>query len=310
MTTPSDPSQALQTRQEIPSNIYKPNAPWTATVLENTKLTASGSANDVRHVVFDLTGSDLRYLEGQSLGVLPPGIDAATQKPHKLRLYSIASASQGDSAYAQKGLNTVSLSVKRLVYTDEATGQDVFGVCSNFVCDLKPGDRVNVTGPVGKAFLMPEKISSHVNPNVIMIATGTGIAPFRAFNQRRFETLRHESGQYWTFLGVQSRKDFLYESEWEAYEGQPDFHLVTAFSREEKTAQGERMYVQHRLAEHGAALISLLQQPNSFVYVCGLRGMEPGIHAGLSEAAKAHGLDWQALHAAMVQDHRWHVEVY
>jgi len=314
MTSPSASTQdhpvSHQALQTIPSNIYKPNAPFVSKVLANTRLTALDSPNDVRHVVFDLSGSELTYLEGQSIGVLPPGADEATQKPHKLRLYSIASTSEGDREYAERGTRTVSLCVKRLVYTDEATGQEKRGVCSNFVCDLQPGNSVSVTGPVGKAFLMPEKIASHPNPNVIMIATGTGIAPFRGFIQRRFESLNHENGQYWMFFGVQSRKDFLYEVEWQAHQNDANFHLVTAFSREEKTAQGERMYVQHRLAEHGVALIRLMQQPDTFVYICGLRGMEAGIHAGLTQAAQEAGLSWESLQATMAQEHRWHVEVY
>jgi ferredoxin--NADP+ reductase len=57
------------------------------------------------------------------------------------------------------------------------------GVCSNFLCDTKPGDEVMLTGPAGKVMLMPEK-----NPetDLIMVATGTGIAPYRAFLRRLF----------------------------------------------------------------------------------------------------------------------------
>ncbi|MEB3245425.1 MAG: FAD-binding oxidoreductase [Vampirovibrionales bacterium] len=291
---------------EIPSNLYKPNAPFSATVLGNHRVTDPSSPNDVRHVTFDLAGGNLTYLEGQSLGVLPPGIDAATQKPHKLRLYSIASTAQGDNG---KG-HTVSLCVKRVAYTCPQTGNEIKGVCSNFVCDLQPGDTVQVTGPVGKSFLMPNALGAPPNANVIMVATGTGIAPFRAFVKKRFENQTQESGQYWLFFGVQSRADFMYESEWQTYQNDSAFHLVTAFSREEKTDAGERMYVQHRLAEHGAQLLSLLTQPNTYFYICGLRGMEAGIHAGLTTAAQAAGQDWPALHAQMQAEHRWHVEVY
>ena len=88
----STPSHALV---DIPSNIYKPNAPLEARVLEHFRLTAPDSPNEVTHIVLDIAGSDLHYLEGQSIGVLPPGEDAAG-KPHKLRLYSIASPSYGD----------------------------------------------------------------------------------------------------------------------------------------------------------------------------------------------------------------------
>ena len=50
------------------------------------------------------------------------------------------------------------------------------GVCSNFLCDTKPGDEVMLTGPAGKVMLMPEK---NTETDLIMVATGTGIAPYR-----------------------------------------------------------------------------------------------------------------------------------
>ena len=50
------------------------------------------------------------------------------------------------------------------------------GVCSNFLCDTKPGDEVMLTGPAGKVMLMPEKNAA---ADLIMVATGTGIAPYR-----------------------------------------------------------------------------------------------------------------------------------
>ena len=54
------------------------------------------------------------------------------------------------------------------------------GVCSNFLCDTKPGDEVMLTGPAGKVMLMPEKNAA---ADLIMVATGTGIAPYRYINE-------------------------------------------------------------------------------------------------------------------------------
>ena len=51
------------------------------------------------------------------------------------------------------------------------------GICSNFLCDAKPGDKVMMTGPVGKALLLDESNPNNVH---IMVATGTGIAPYRS----------------------------------------------------------------------------------------------------------------------------------
>ncbi|CAN4078734.1 unnamed protein product [Withania somnifera] len=126
-------------------------------------------------MVFSTEG-EVPYREGQSIGVIADGVDDKG-KPHKLRLYSIASSALGDFGDSK----TVSLCVKRLVYTNDK-GEEVKGVCSNFLCDLKPGAEVKITGPVGKEMLMPKD----PNATVIMLATGTGIAPFRSFLWKMF----------------------------------------------------------------------------------------------------------------------------
>jgi ferredoxin--NADP+ reductase len=294
----STPSAA---QAEIPSNIYKPNAPLEAKVLEHRRLTAQDSPNEVCHIVFDISGSELRYLEGQSIGVLPPGTDASG-KPHKLRLYSIASAAVGDDGEGK----TVSLCVKRAITRDEATGQVFHGVCSGFLCDLKVGETAKLTGPVGKSFLLPEI----PNSNLIMVATGTGIAPFRAFLRNRYHQRKHENGQSWLFFGAQTHKDYLYRDELDEYASHDGCHIVTAFSREEKNPEGGKMYVQHRLIEHGEILFALLQKPETYFYICGLRGMESGIIEGLREAATRQGVNWDVFFEQLKAEKRWHVEVY
>ena len=128
---------------------------------------------------------------GQSLSVIPPGTDATSGRNHKPRLYSIASTRYGDLLDG----NTISLCVRRAEYIDPTTGQkdpEKQGVCSNFLCDLRPGDEVSVAGPVGKTMLLPKDPTK----DVIMIATGTGIAPFRGFMHRLF--LENTLGAYGT----------------------------------------------------------------------------------------------------------------
>jgi len=123
-------------------NLFKPKNPLTTKVIFNHLLTGEG-AGEVNHVAFDHEGQ-LPYAEGQSIGVLAKGVDK-NGKPHKMRLYSIASSAPGDYGDGK----TVSLCVKRLIYNDPETGEEVRGVCSNYICDLKEGDEVEITGPVG-----------------------------------------------------------------------------------------------------------------------------------------------------------------
>ncbi|MFN8614414.1 MAG: hypothetical protein U0003_00670 [Vampirovibrionales bacterium] len=280
---------------DIPSNVYKLANPFLATVLENRRLTHPDSPNDVRHLVLSLEGSQYRYVDGQSVGVLPPGVDAEG-KPHKLRLYSIASPSVGDDGAGK----TVTLCVKRALSEGHPPG-----VCSSFLCDSTLGDSVPLTGPVGKSFLMP----AVENGNMIMIATGTGIAPFRAFLKTRYSQRQHESGENWLFFGCQTQNDLLYSEELASYDP-TTFNLVTAISREQQNKDGGRMYVQHRLQEHAETLFNLLKDERTSIYMCGLRGMEPGVMEGLAGASASQGINWDAFLADLKASHRWHVEVY
>ncbi|MBX6312268.1 MAG: ferredoxin--NADP(+) reductase [Isosphaeraceae bacterium] len=287
-------------RDVIPLNLYRVSRPGIARVLANERLTPEGY-DDVRHIVLDRSGLDYHYLEGQSLGVLPPGVDAKG-RPHKLRLYSIASTRLGDDGAGQ----TASLCVKRVVYTDPATGQERRGIASNYLCDLQPGDEVAVTGPSGKTFLLPDDPTA----NLILVATGTGIAPFRAFLRRIYLELPEWLGAVVLFFGVRTAAECLYRAELEAFLDRPGFRLTYAFSREQRTPEGNRMYVQHRMAEQIEDLWALLSQDNTYLYICGLKGMEVGIEAILRARAELDGTSWDAFHAALREQGRLLIETY
>ena len=146
-------------------NLYNLGNPAEAVVQGNYPLTKDPS-HDVRHIILDLGSLPFPVLEGQSIGIIAPGTDK-DGKPHLPRLYSISSPRDGE----RPNYNNISLTVKR---EDQ-------GICSNFVCDLKKGDKVKVTGPFGSTFLMPNDQSA----KMLMICTGTGSAPFRAFTMQR-----------------------------------------------------------------------------------------------------------------------------
>ena len=256
--------------------------------------------DDVRHIVLDLAGLDYHFLEGQSLGVLPPGVDGKGHA-NKLRLYSIASTRLGDDRRGR----SASICVKRVVFPDPATGEEHHGVASNFLCDLAPGDPVAVTGPAGKTFLLPDDPSSHL----ILLATGTGIAPYRAFLKRIYEDLPTWTGQVWLFFGVRTEAECLYRDEFDALRDRPGSHVVYAFSREQQTADGRRMYVQHRLIEEMDEVYPLLVRENTYLYICGLKGMEGGIFHALESYSRA-AVPWLSLKEVMQKSGRLHVETY
>ena len=293
-------------KTDIPVNIYRPNQPLIGKCIENYALVDEGGIGIVQHVTFDLSGGDLRYLEGQSIGIIPPGSDA-NGKPHKLRLYSIASTRHGDKLDDK----TLSLCVRQLEYQHPETKETVYGVCSTHLCHIEVGADVAITGPVGKEMLLPDDEDA----TIIMMATGTGIAPFRAFLWRMFKE-QHEDykfkGLAWLIFGVPKTANILYQEELEkiAAEFPDNFRLTYAISREQQNPQGGRMYIQHRVAEHADEIWNLLQSPKTHAYMCGLKGMEDGIDDAITSAAAKNGADWSVYQKQLKKEHRWHVETY
>ena len=293
----------------VPVNTYKPKDPFVGTVIENYSLVGEGAIGRVNHITFDLAGGDpqLQYVEGQSIGIIPEGTDA-NGKPHKLRLYSIASTRHGDDLAG----HTVSLCVRQLQY--EKDGATINGVCSTYLCDIEPGARVKITGPVGKEMLLPDDEEA----NVIMLATGTGIAPMRTYLRRMFEPAEREKngwqfrGKAWLFMGSPTTANLLYDADFEHYQSAfPDnFRYTKAISREQENARGGRMYIQDRVLEHADEIFAMIENPRTHVYMCGLKGMEPGIDEAMAAAAAAKGLNWSELRPALKKAERWHVETY
>lgn len=297
-------------KKDIPVNIYKPKNPFLATCMSNDELVGEGGIGTVRHLKFDLSGGDFHYLEGQSMGVIPEGTDDKG-KPHKLRLYSIASTQHGDDLDDK----TISLCVRQLEYDDPETGEKVYGVCSTYLCHLEPGAKVKVTGPVGKEMLLPDD----PNANIIMLGTGTGVAPFRAYLWRMFKEGERQinedyqfNGFAWLIFGIPKTPNILYKEELEELQAKyPDnFRLTYAISREQQNSEGGRMYIQHRVAEQIDELWELVQKENTYTYICGLKGMEDGIDAAFAERAAKDGVEWSEYQRAMKKAHRWNVETY
>jgi len=300
---------AKKKHADVPVNIYRPKTPFEGTVIENYSLLKEGAIGRVNHITFDLKDSDpfLNYVEGQSIGIMPAGEDA-NGKPHKLRLYSIASTRHGDDFNG----NTVSLCVRQLQY--EKDGETINGVCSTYLCDIKPGDKVKITGPVGKEMLLPDEEDA----NIVMLATGTGIAPMRAYLRRMFEPTEKEKnnwnfkGKAWLFMGAPKSANLLYEEDLQRYlTDYPDnFKYTKAISREQQNTKGGRMYIQDRVLESANELFNMIEDNKTHIYLCGLKGMEPGIDEAMTKAAEEKGLNWSELRPQLKKAGRWHVETY
>ena len=280
------------------TNLHGPKNPITATVVGNVRVTEVGTDYDTHHVMLDFGVMPFPVLEGQSIGILPPGLDAQG-KPNFARQYSIASPRNGE----RPGYNNLSLTVKRVLENHQ--GQPVRGVASNYVCDLKVGDSVQVIGPFGASFLMP----NHPRSNIVMICTGTGSAPMRAMTEwrRRLRASgKFEGGRLMLFFGARTQQELPYFGPLQSLP--KDFiDNNFAFSR---TPGAPKRYVQDLLRERAADLVPLLKDANTGIYVCGLKSMEEGVVLALRDVATQAGLDWETLGAALKREGRLHLETY
>jgi ferredoxin--NADP+ reductase len=256
-------------------HLYRPTEPVLATVVRNDLCTSSKkAAGFVRHIELDVAGTLLegKCLPGQSIGVLAEGLDA-TGKPHKLRLYSLASPTRGEDGAGK----VVSTTVKRTIDEHWDTHGLFLGVCSNYLCDRKVGDKVRVSGPNGKKFVLPEDVNA---ADYFFVATGTGIAPFRGMV---IDLL--ESGctrDIVLLMGAPYATDLLYHDFFTGLaQRHANFRYITAISRERNESH-DRLYVQDRLTTERDRLLPILSRGQSLVYICGLAGMELGVFQQLA----------------------------
>lgn len=300
---------------EVELNIYSPKEPTEITVVENYICTTESSPNFVRHLTFDVSGTELegRVRIGQAIGILPPGEDEKG-RPHKLRLYSVSSPTEGEDGKS----HLVSTTVKRTI--EEIDGKLFTGVCSNYVADLKPGDKVQATGPSGRRFLLPENAHEF---NYVFFATGTGIAPFRGMIMELLES--GYKGDIALIFGCAYRTDLIYADLFKRLDEQYDnFQYITCISRENRRPDGSKYYVQSSIIDCADQLNPIFEKDNTLVYICGLKGMETGIYqnlalSGFSEYLRLKGeyedldpaeWDWEEMRRNVKPGPRLFEEVY
>jgi benzoyl-CoA 2,3-epoxidase subunit A len=283
------------------ANLYGPKAPARsvpATVVGNVRVTDVGKDYDTHHIVLDFGSTTFPVLEGQSIGIIPPGTDA-DGRPHFPRQYSVASPRNGE----RPGYNNVSLTVKRVL--EDHQGRPVRGVASNYLCDLKVGDAIEATGPFGVSFLMP----NHPKSAIVMICTGTGSAPMRAMTEWRRRLLksgRFEGGKLMLFFGARTKEELPYFG---PLGNLPKDFIDINFAFSRNVGEPKR-YVQDAMRERSADLAALIVDPDAYFYVCGLKAMEEGVVTALRDIAIEAGFDWETHGRALKRDGRLHLETY
>lgn len=278
-------------------HLVMPGSPVIGKVVENTLCMKGKSASFVRHVAIDVAGTPLEgnFLAGQSFGIVPRLTDVHG-KPEKVRLYSLSCPSWGEDGAGR----VISTTPKRLIDerrpqkpTDDPEDHRLFlGVASNYICDLRPGDDVHLSGPNGKRFLLPVDTEQH---DYLFLATGTGIAPFRGMAMELFEgTGKRPAGptarRVELVMGTPYSTDLLYDDLFTSLAAQhSNFRYHTAISRERRADGRRGLYVHQHLDEGIEHLREFLASPRTLIYVCGLAGMQIGLFRFLAKQGLGGG---------------------
>lgn len=150
------------------------------------------------------------------------------------------------------------------------------------------------------------------NP-IVMIACGSGIAPFRGFlaERSRIASIGREVGRSVLFFGCRSEEDYLYQDELrELQESNKGIEVVTAFSR----ASNQKCYVQDRIEQREEDVLELLLNENGYFYICGSASMARDVAARLGLCLKRRKgwgegelREWSE---TMRKTHRWQEDVW
>ncbi|CAA7037481.1 unnamed protein product [Microthlaspi erraticum] len=249
------------------NNIGFNSEPWSSSLALNQRITSIG---DSKRYTNSRICMSVQQTRSSKVSVSP--IELEDPKDPPLHLYK-----------PKEACTAKIVSVERVIGANapgETTCEN--GVCSNFLCDSKPGDKIQISGPSGKVMLLLEDDS---NATHIMIATGTGVWPTRIV--------------------------FLYDDEFSKYfKDQPEnFKFDKALSREEKNKKGGKMYVQDKIEEYSGEIFKLLDNA-AHIYLCGLKGMMHGIQDTLKRVAEERGESWDLKLSQLKKNKQWHVEVY
>lgn len=262
----------------IQPETYDISHPYKAILLKTERITPEESPEEARHITMEVSSRSFVFVEGQSIGVLAPG-PHDFGNDHHLRLYSIASSRQGEEGHTAE----ISICVRRCFYIDEVSGERYPGKCSNYLCDARPGEEIMITGPYGQHFIVPRDNTA----NLLMVGTGTGIAPFRAFIKHVYEQEDGWQGKVRLFYGARSGLDLLYmnnvNDDISLYYDEETFKAFEALSP--RPAFEEPADIGRKVEESATEVWDLIQDPKTYVYVAGLRKTSESLDEALSHIA-------------------------
>ncbi|HSM13417.1 MAG TPA: ferredoxin-NADP reductase [Thermoanaerobaculia bacterium] len=281
---------------------YDSETRFRARLVSSERITPEASDEEVRELVLDIDRPDFPFRIGQSIGVLAPGDPQLGEEVH-LRLYSVADLpEQGEG-----GKPRIKICVRRCAYIDDYSGERYPGIASNYLCDLEPGATIEVAGPFGLAFEVPEELDA----NLILIGSGTGIAPFRAFVKHIYRYVPGWRGRIWLFYGAKSGLELLYmndrKDDFSQYYDEETFEAFKALSPRPNWA--DPIAWDYAIEARSEELWEMLGDPKTFVYVAGLEDTMTDLDRVFARVAGAPE-KWERRKAELSAGGRWIELVY
>jgi ferredoxin--NADP+ reductase len=273
-----------------------------AVVKESHRITPN-DVPEVRSILLGIAHAGFSYRTGQNIGITVPGAKAFGHDRH-FRLYTIANSPQPNDS----GEVEIELCVRRCFYIDEVSGEEYPGLASNFLCDAQPGDRITFTGPYGDAFRIPEDPET----NLLMVGSGTGIAPFRAFIQHIYEQQPDWHGKVRLFYGARTGTETLYRNDLRDdltnYYSRETFEAFEGLSKRpwmdrEDTGLGEVV------GNNAEAIWKLMQDPKTHVYIAGLPKTAEDFYSAMADVAGSNAR-WRWTREEMMEQGRWSELLY
>lgn len=274
---------------------YDTTTQFTATVASTERIT-DASTDEVRELQLDIDKKGFKADPGQSIGVLAPGQKEFGQQ-HHFRLYTVA-----DLPEKQQGMTRVKLCVKRCNYVDEYSGEQFPGIASNYLCNLKAGDKITMAGPYGLAFAVPDEPDA----NLMLIGAGTGIAPFRAFLKHLHHQQPPFAGKVRLFHGGRSGLDLLYQNnkkdDLTLYFDQDTFQAIEALSS--RPHWSDDIDWGGAMKSRGAEIAKLLDDAKTYIYVAGLEKIRDQLDKVFSSVLGSQ-TRWARRKAELMAGKRW-----
>ena len=276
--------------------------PTTQAFIKTSRRITPEHAEEVRHLTVQVVDPAFQFIEGQSIGVVVPGPHPFGNAYH-VRRYSIANARNIPLATGVE----IDLLVRRCFYIDEVSGERYPGIASNYLCDANPGDALTISGP----YLSPFKMPLDPSANLLMIGTGTGIAPFRAFAQLIYERRGDWNGQVRLFYGGRSGLDLMYTNDETTdlanYYDEKTFKAFRALGTRPLMTSSQAL--EQGLEGHAEEALRLIKDVNTYVFLSGLNKIAQVFDRVM--AKQVGSMDaWTEIKQRMIEDGRWSELIY